>query len=127
MKIVLLGQPVTKKNSQRIITVRGRPMIIPSTQYKAYEAACLEQLRYMYTPVYFTGKVNLQCLYFMQTRRRVDLVNLLEGTQDILVAAGFLTDDNSNVICGVDGSRVFYDKENPRVEITIEEEENVQA
>ena len=56
----------------------------------------------------------------MPTRRRVDLVNLLEATDDVLVHYGVLEDDNSNIIVSHDGSRVFYDKENPRTEIYIE-------
>lgn len=55
----------------------------------------------------------------MDSRRRVDLVNLLEGTCDILVDAGILEDDNSNIVAGHDGSRVLYDKDNPRCEILI--------
>ena len=55
----------------------------------------------------------------MQTRRRVDLLNLLEATLDILVDARILEDDNSNIVGGHDGSRVLYDKENPRTEIFI--------
>jgi Holliday junction resolvase RusA-like endonuclease len=55
----------------------------------------------------------------MPTRHRVDLVNLLEATCDILVDAGILADDNSNIVAAHDGSRVEYDKYNPRVEITI--------
>ena len=38
---------------------------------------------------------------------------------DILVAAGILQDDNSSIVMGHDGMRVYYDKENPRTEITI--------
>lgn len=49
----------------------------------------------------------------------MDLVNLLESTCDILVDAGILEDDNSNIVAGHDGSRVLYDKNNPRVEILI--------
>lgn len=63
----------------------------------------------------------MKCLYYMPTRHRVDLVNLLEATCDILVAAGIIEDDNSKVIAGHDGSRVKYDKNNPRVEITLTE------
>ena len=48
------------------------------------------------------------------------LVNLLEATCDILVTAGVLADDNSKIVAAHDGSRVLYDKESPRVEITIE-------
>ena len=32
--------PVTKKNSQQIIKVHGRNIIIPSAAYKKYEAQC---------------------------------------------------------------------------------------
>ena len=56
----------------------------------------------------------------MPTKRRVDLLNLLEATMDILVHAGILADDNSSIVVGHDGSRVLYDKGNPRAEIYIE-------
>ena len=55
----------------------------------------------------------------MPTRHRVDLVNLLEATCDILVECGLLADDNSKIVVSHDGSRVEYDKYNPRVEIEI--------
>lgn len=38
---------------------------------------------------------------------------------DALVAAGVLADDNSQIIVSHDGSRVLYDKDNPRTEVTI--------
>lgn len=43
---------------------------------------------------------------------------------DILVDAGILKDDNSNIVAATDGSRVLYDKSNPRTEIFIEEMED---
>ena len=49
----------------------------------------------------------------------MDLINLLEATMDILVDAGILEDDNSNIVGGHDGSRVLYDKENPRADVYI--------
>jgi Holliday junction resolvase RusA-like endonuclease len=60
----------------------------------------------------------------MCTNRRVDLCNLLEASCDILVDAGILADDNSKIVVAHDGSRVRYDKQNPRVEIEIERVEN---
>ena len=51
----------------------------------------------------------------------MDLTNLLEACHDTLVAAKILADDNNTIIASVDGSRVMYDKENPRTEIFIEE------
>ena len=120
MKITLAGNPVTKKNSQQIILAGGHPRIIPSKPFREYEAACLAQLaRITDRPTAFP--VNLRCVYWMKTLRYVDLVNLIEATQDILVRAGVLPDDNSRIIRSVDGCRVEHDKDNPRVEIWIEE------
>lgn len=118
IKIVLKGAAITKKNSQRIVRAGNRPMILPSAQYKEYEAACMAQIPSRKRQR-IDIPVNVQCVYYMPTRRRVDLVNLLEATCDILVHAGVLEDDNCRIVAAHDGSRVDYDKHNPRVEITI--------
>lgn len=117
-RIIIPLAPRTKKNSQQIIMVKGRPMIIPSKAYKQYEKDCGVFLTHVEP---FLSPCNVKCLYYMPTRRRVDLVNLQEATLDILVRYGILIDDNSNVVVSMDGSRVLYDKENPRTEIYIEE------
>lgn len=116
MEITLNLAPVSKKNHSQIITVKGRPMLIPSKQYKKYEKECGEFLKDVEP---FLDPCNVKCLFYMPTHRKVDLTNLLEAIDDILVHYGILIDDNSNVIVGHDGSRVFYDKDNPRTEITI--------
>ena len=117
-RIILPIVPITKKNHSQIIMVKGRPMLIPSKQYKQYEKDCGFFLANVEP---FLDPCNMKCLYYMPTRRRVDLVNLLEATCDILVHYGILIDDNSNYVVGHDGSRVFYDKENPRTEIHLTE------
>lgn len=122
MQFTIPGRPVTKKNSQRILrTASGRPFIAPSKAFMDYQAAAG-----WYIPS--KGKkidtpVNLQCVYYMPTRHRVDLCNLLEATCDILVHHGLLTDDHSGIVVSHDGSRVRYDKDKPRVEVTITEKE----
>ena len=65
--------------------------------------------------------MNVRCIYYMKTARWVDLANLIEATCDILVKAHVLEDDNSKIVSAHDGSRVELDRENPRVEIEIEE------
>jgi Holliday junction resolvase RusA-like endonuclease len=114
------GQPITKKNSQRIVTIHNKPRIIPSKAYKDYEYAASVELgitqRLGYT---INEPVNVQCTYYMGTKRKADLTNLLEATDDVLVRAGILYDDNYGVIQSHDGSRVLIDRENPRVEIVI--------
>lgn len=115
----LLGAPRTKKNSQRIFKGRGgQPFLVPSAAYAQYEKDCLRQIHSPRQPV---AAVNLKCVYYMPNRRRVDLVNLMEATCDILVKAGVLDDDCAAVVAGHDGSRVKYSKECPRTEIEITE------
>lgn len=123
MKIVLYGRPYTKKNSNRIIFIKGKPRIIPSENYKKYEKDCIRQITGVFRKK-IDCPINLKVLYYMPTRHRVDLVNLLEATCDILVRANVLEDDNSNIIISHDGCRVLHDKENPRAEIYIERLEN---
>ena len=120
MRIVLKGRPITKKNHSRIIQARGRVMVIPSKQYMEYLADCRWQLNVLRLgEMKISSPINLRCVYYMPTRHRVDLVNLLEATCDILVECGLLADDNSKIVASHDGSRVGYDKDNPRVEIEI--------
>ena len=58
-------------------------------------------------------------LFYRKTRRRVDLGNLEAAICDILTHYEVIEDDHSGIISGMDGSRVRYDRERPRVEITI--------
>lgn len=126
MHLTLYGDPVTKKNSQRILykfTKYGRktPFIAPSKAFVDYQEVCLWQIKRPHSPV--SARVNVRCVYYMKTARRVDLANLIEATTDILVKARVLEDDNSKIVAGHDGSRVELDRKNPRVEIEIEEME----
>ena len=118
-KITIPIEPRTKKNSQQIIMCKGRPMIIPSKQYKDYEKQALNFL--IFNTMIIDYPVNVECHYYMKTHMIVDLVNLLECSLDVLVRAGILEDDNSSIVVSHDGSRVHYDKENPRTEIIIKE------
>lgn len=116
IKFVIPIAPRTKKNSQRIVIVRGRPLIMPSKLYKDYEKECQKYLPNIDT---INCEVNVKCTYYMPTRRKCDLTNLLEATDDMLVHYKILEDDNYSIIVGHDGSRVYYDKEKPRTEIEI--------
>ena len=120
MHITIPIAPITKKNHNQIVNVNGRPLIVQSKQYRQYEKDCAEYIPQMPFNT-FDCPVNVECLYYMPTRRKVDLVNLQEATLDVLVKYGILLDDNSNIVASMDGSRVLYSKENPRTEIEITE------
>lgn len=120
MRFTLTGKPITKKNHQRIVNAGGRMRIIQAEAYLKYRDACKWQINVLrMNSMRIASPVNLKCVYYMPTRHRVDLVNLLEATCDILVDAGVLSDDNCKIIVSHDGSRVLYDKDRPRVEIEI--------
>lgn len=114
----LKGAPRTKKTHQQIMKNHsGRPFVVPSKEFLLYQEQCLWQIRTPHRAI--SEAVNVRCLYYMPDRRRVDLTNLLEATDDILVKAGVLGDDCATIVAAHDGSRVLLDRKNPRVEIEI--------
>lgn len=117
--ITLYGNPATKKNSGQIVRLKnGMTRIIPSKKYTEYENDCIRQLGLNSTPI--DEPINVKCIFYRGSRRKVDLSNLISAVSDMLVKANVIADDNRDVVAGNDGSRVYYDKENPRTEITIE-------
>lgn len=125
----ILLNPVTKKNSQQIIKVHGRNIIIPSAAYKRYEAQCGQYLQDRpENPINVPCEVT--CLYFLQRtkkgeipKRVPDLCNLMEATHDVLTKYKILEDDNSRIIWSVDGSRVYWTMGEPHTIVTITEKE----
>lgn len=114
-------KPSTKKNSQEIMmapikgTKKKRPVIIQNKRYRQYEKECepyIPKLGIDYA-------VNVKTVFYMPSRRRVDLANLVESIHDIMTKYGCIVDDNCNIIYSIDGSCVKYDKENPRTEVEI--------
>ena len=112
--------PVTKKNHQQIVKVKGRYIVIPSKQYNKKEKATKKFI----PDAEISERINVKALYYMPTRRRVDLTNLNEALHDCMVKHKCIQDDNSNIIFGTDGSRVLYDKDFPRTEVYIEVEDD---
>ena len=116
--LTLLGKPITKKNSMQIISCGGRPRLIQSKQYRQYEADCLKQI--LTNHKMYDVPIAVVCKYFLKDKRKTDLTNLLAATHDILQKAKVIADDA--LIKSVDGSRIVgVDKDNPRVEIIIQE------
>lgn len=119
LKFTVKLTPISKKNHQQILINRatGKPFISQAKKYKDYEQAALWFIPKPEKPIDYP--VNIKCLFYMPTRRRCDLPNMINAIDDVMVRAGLLEDDNYNIVAGHDGSRVLYDKENPRTEVTI--------
>ena len=111
--------PRTKKNNQKIIKNprTGALMIIQNDIYKQYERDAGWFLKKPASPI--SEPINIKCVFYRDSRRKVDLTNLLEAIDDILVKYKIIEDDNFEIIRGHDGSRVYVDKERPRTEIEI--------
>ena len=124
LKIEIPIEPRSKKNSQQIVNIKGRYMIIPSKLYRQYEKDCEQYLPKLETPIDYP--VNVKCLFYLPTRRRADLTNFMECIDDVLVSYGILLDDNYTIVAGHDGSRMCYFKDYPHTEVYIEKlDENV--
>lgn len=119
LKFTIPLPPITKKNHQQIVYPKGkgRPIVMPSKQYTEYEKAAALHIPKLENPL--AGPVCVECKFYLPTRRKCDLVNLLQAIDDIMVRAGLLEDDNYTVIASHDGSRAYYDKESPRTEVII--------
>ena len=114
------GNPRPKKNSMQFHRYSsGKTVLLQSDTFLAYKEAFLLQIRNKYKGQPISEAVNIKCIYYRGDRRKTDLVNLENGTLDLLVEAGILEDDNFKIVVSMDGSRVYYDKNNPRVEIYI--------
>lgn len=117
IKFTIPIAPVTKKNHGQIIkTSTGRPMVLPSKYYLQYEK---DARWFMPKITTIEEPVNVKAVFYMPTRRRVDLVNLQEALLDVLVKYEILADDNCTIVHSMDGSYVDYDKERPRTEVYI--------
>lgn len=121
LRLVIRGRPFVLKNSKQLITVGGKPRLIPSKQARAYLADATKQLEDQWLlfkgPIPGDVLVNAAIVTYRATRHRNDASNLYQAPEDALQAAGVLEDDFQ--IASHDGSRRLYDKHTPRVEVTL--------
>lgn len=123
IKFTIKLAPITKKNSQRIITYKDkatgktRKMPIPSKQFTKYQEDCIPFLPKLDRPI--NDFINIKATYYLSQKRPTDLSNLNEALHDVLVHYKVIEDDNNLIIGASDGCRVLYDKDNPRTEVEI--------
>ena len=124
-------EPRTKKNSMRPRLARNGKFLgmMQSEAYTQYERDCLRVIPGS-VRLGIEDPVNVRAVYYRRTRHRVDKTNLESALLDILTKAGVLKDDsalNPQIVVSTDGSRVRYDRDNPRTEVLIAPSEDVQC
>lgn len=123
LKMIIPVKPRTKKNSLQIMKAGNKRWIAPSKAALAFERQCAWWIKQEHK-LKISEPVNVRIRFFVDTKRRVDLTNLLEAIDDVLVKYEVVSDDNANIIAGHDGSRVYIDRARPRLEIEIEPIDN---
>ena len=133
MIAILLGNyvinldPRTKKNHQMIAGTGGRCPYCGKPKKQFIRQGIANQKYIVDAYPYLRPKpavpidrpIHIKYLFYMGTRRKVDKLNLQAAADDLLVLAEIIKDDNSSIVKSHDGTRVLYDKENPRTEIYI--------
>lgn len=120
--ITLKGDVPSKKNSLRRIMRGGKIFTVPSAAHEKWYAT-QRALLGIRKPQ--PGSYAVTLTMFPATKRRGDLSNKAESVMDLLVAAGYLSDDNWFVVSHLDLYFGGCDKENPRVEVGIARLDNL--
>lgn len=130
MKIIelsLKGNIPSKKNSKQIINVRGRHMIISSSDYLKWEKHAVIDLIWQakqsgLKESFISCSMIIGICY--PDKKRRDLSNTLEGIMDALVKAKIIKDDCWKVVQSIN---VYVDKlDCPGVRIEIREMKGLQ-
>lgn len=118
-----LSVEVTKKKrfTLNLNNYRNASYFLLNTAKKNYKQAVLPQLKQL--PHF--NKIKLTYVFYPNSRRRYDISNVCSIVDkffsDVLVESGHLDDDNYNYLPDVLYCFGSIDKDNPRVEILIEE------
>lgn len=118
---ILPVKPRTKKNHSQLVTLKtGRQMLLPSKTYKEFEKEVLAYVKkHPELKLKINEPINLECHFYKDKNYKSDLVGYLQAIQDALVKAEVLEDDNHTIVESTDGSRVYLDRQNPRIEVFI--------
>lgn len=123
-RLTILGVPRVKKNNQAVVLARSKsgkyfPKKVDTPAYKRWHSTAVPQINLQKPTLEIDFPINLACKFYMDTAVRVDLSALYEGIQDVLVELNVITDDNYTIVASHDGSGVFIDRVNPRMEVEI--------
>ena len=95
------------------------PKKVDTPAYKRWHKDAIPQINLQKPSLEIDFPINLACKFYMDSTVKVDLSALYEGIQDVLVELNVITDDNYTIVASHDGSGVFIDRDNPRMEIEI--------
>ena len=117
MDIILLGEPRTTNKLYKTRFTGKFPIVYMSKEGKDLKKSYIEQAQKQWTRKPITGDIQIWIEIFFGTKRKCDWDNFHKLSMDALT--GIVWEDDSQI---VEATVVkLYDKENPRIEITIKE------
>lgn len=117
INLVVPGRTPSKKNSVMTMARGGRVLHFPSNDYQTWHKNALKTLKIAPRSLESVKAVHL--CFWSENKRKFDLSNKAESIMDLLVDAGYLLDDNYEVVPELCLTYGGIDKENPRCEIVI--------
>lgn len=135
MKITILGQTPSQKNSKTVGKNRytGKTFVTSNSRVKNWQESAISQLKSY--PFRFSGRVEIKYMFYVKDNVQRDLDNMIASVNDILQVAnaeyllknsklkpvkgtGIIKGDNWQLL-KIGSADAEIDKENPRVEIEI--------
>jgi Holliday junction resolvase RusA-like endonuclease len=113
MRLTILGEPASKANARRLVTIRGRPAFIKSAKAIAYAKAAQWQLEAAKIQAIHLGPVSVSMRIFYASQRPD-----LDASVVLDVLQGYAYENDRQVR----ELHLYHaiDKANPRAEIAVE-------
>jgi Holliday junction resolvase RusA-like endonuclease len=129
MHITIPGQTPAQKNNKAIVGIRmikpklwsGTPTITDNTRVKTWRKDTAKHLSETYTER-MSGQVIAIYKFYVKDKRGRDIDNMVVSANDAMVAAGIIPGDTWQVLQS-GGFSAELDKENPRAEIELYNDE----
>ena len=121
LTVIIPGQAVSQKNNKQIIPSRP-PRLVDNPIVKKWRNETAKYLAETYKEDLKDKQVIAIYSFYLKDRVRRDIDNMISSCNDALVQAGILSDDNWKVL-RIGGAEASLDKDNPRAEITLVEDE----
>lgn len=124
MKLVIHGNVKAKKNNKRVVYNKrtGKPFIMTDKDTGDYMKDAISQLKEQFEGCKITGyPINVQMVFYYPTKHRKDIDNSMTTILDCMKTAGVIEDDDVTHVNELYSYFGGYDKEDPRVEILLED------
>lgn len=124
MKLTVKGNVKAKKNNKMVAYNKksGKPFILTKKDTDTYMKDAVQQLKEQFRGYKITQyPILIQMSFYYKTKHRKDIDNSATTILDCMKEAGIIEDDDVTHVNELSLFFAGYDKENPRVEIFLED------